>query len=170
MTRVLDQACGIDTLRKGGRVLWLAHGVKGARTAPSGFESVYWSAGWWGNAFSSLGIVCDPKHPSLREFPNDGRSDWQWFDLCAGATTFLLDGAAPRFRPVVQPVPDFHFNTRLAHVFEAKVERRVAARVRLRPVKQPRSPSRRPPVSPQPVPLRQQPGLPTVAGSTRGVA
>jgi hypothetical protein len=57
----------------------------------------------------------------LREFPNDGRSDWQWHDLCAGATTFLLDGAPPGFHTVVQPVPDFHFNTRLAHVFEAKV-------------------------------------------------
>jgi len=25
------------------------------------------------------------------------------------------------FRPVVQPVPDFHFNAPLAHVFEAKI-------------------------------------------------
>ena len=24
-------------------------------------------------------------------------------------------------RPIVQPVPDFHYNTRLAHVFECKV-------------------------------------------------
>ena len=120
VTKALDRAA-LDTLRKGGKVLWLAHGVKGARTARTGFESVYWSAGWWGNKFSSLGILCDPKHPALREFPNDGRSDWQWHDLCAGATTFLLDGAPSGFRPVVQPVPDFHFNTLLAQVFEAKV-------------------------------------------------
>ena len=57
----------------------------------------------------------------MREFPNDGRSDWLWYDLCAGATTFLLDGAPAGFRLVVQPVPDFHFNTRRAHVFEATV-------------------------------------------------
>ena len=84
-----------------------------------GFESVYWSAGWWGNAFSSLGILCDPNHPALREFPNDGRSDWQWHDLCTGATTFLLDLCAAGLRPIVQPVPDFHYNTRLA--IECKV-------------------------------------------------
>jgi hypothetical protein len=57
----------------------------------------------------------------LAEFPNEGISDWQWHDLCAGATTFDLTGAPAGFRPIVQPVPDFHFHTLLAHVFEARV-------------------------------------------------
>ncbi len=108
-------------LAGGRRVLLLAHGVHGMRAAKTGFESVYWSAGWWGNAFSSLGIVCDPAHPALAEFPNDGHSDWQWRDLTQGATTFRLEGAPPGFRPIVQPVPDFHYAELLGHVFEARV-------------------------------------------------
>ena len=120
VTRTLDDAA-IKRLRDGGKVLLLAHGVKNAHTATTGFESVYWSAGWWGNKFSSLGVLCDPKHPLLAAFPNEGVSDWQWRDLCAGATTFDLEGAPIGFRPIVQPVPDFHYNTLLAHVFEARV-------------------------------------------------
>ena len=66
-------------------------------------------------------MLCDPRHPAFKEFPNDGWSDWQWHDLCAGATTFNLTGAPPGFRPIVQLVPDFHFNTLLGQVFEARV-------------------------------------------------
>jgi hypothetical protein len=120
VTRALDEAA-LQTLKTGGKVLLLAHGLKNAHTAKTGFESVYWSAGWWGNRFSSLGVLCDPKHPALAMFPNKGVSDWQWRELCAGATTFDLTGAPSGFLPIVQPVPDFHYNALLGQVFEAKV-------------------------------------------------
>jgi len=108
-------------LADGGRVVLLANGLKNSYTARTGFESVYWSAGWWGNRFSSLGIVCSPRHPALLGFPNEGVADWQWRDLCSGATTFLLTGAPAAFRPIVQAVPDFHFNELLGQVFEGRV-------------------------------------------------
>ncbi len=120
VTRSLDDTA-LRTLQDGGKVVLLAHGVKNPHTARTGFESVYWSAGWWGNKFSSLGVLCDPQHPALKEFPNDGGSDWQWRDLCAGATTFELTGAPAGFRPIVQPVPDFHYNALLGQVFEARI-------------------------------------------------
>jgi len=87
----------------------------------TGFASVYWSAGWWGDAFSSLGIMCQPDHPALAAFPNDGHSDWQWYELTEGATTFLLEGAPSGFRALVQPVTDFHHNRLLGQVFETRV-------------------------------------------------
>jgi beta-galactosidase len=122
VTRSFDEAAA-QRLKAGGKVLLLAHGLKNSHAARTGWESVYWSAGWWGNKFSSLGVRCDPRHAALKEFPNDGCSDWQWRDLCAGATTFDLTGAPGGFRPIVQPVPDFHYNALLGHVFEAKVGR-----------------------------------------------
>jgi hypothetical protein len=120
VTRKLDEAV-LAELKSGGKVLLLAQGLKNPFAARTGFESVYWSAGWWGNRFSSLGVMCDPRHVALKEFPNEGWSDWQWRDLCDGATTFDLTGAPDGFRPIVQPVPDFHFNTLLGHVFEGRV-------------------------------------------------
>jgi hypothetical protein len=120
VTRLLDDEA-LASLQSGGRVLLLAHGMENEHTARTGFESVYWSAGWWGNRFSSLGILCDPQHPALKEFPNAGWCDWQWHELRSGATTLDLTGAPRGFRPIVQSVPDFHFNTLLAQAFEAKV-------------------------------------------------
>jgi hypothetical protein len=120
VTHALD-AAALAALHSGGKVFLLAAGIKNSFAARTGFESVYWSAGWWGNRFSSLGVLCDPRHPALREFPNEGWSDWQWRELCHGATTFDLTGAPAGFRPIVQLVPDFHFNTRLGQLFEARV-------------------------------------------------
>lgn len=122
VTRTFDDQV-IEKLKGGGRVLLLAHGLKNEHAARTGWESVYWSAGWWGNQFSSLGVLCDPRHPALAAFPNEGFSDWQWRDLCAGATSFELAGAPEQLRPIAQPVPDFHYNRLLAHVFEARVSR-----------------------------------------------
>jgi len=117
--RLDDEA--IAALERGEKVLLLAHGVDNDYAKRTPFASVYWSAGWWGNAFSQLGILCDPAHPALASFPNDGHSDWQWCELTEGATTFLLDGAPEGFRPIVQPVTDFHHNHLLGQLFEARV-------------------------------------------------
>ena len=57
----------------------------------------------------------------MASFPNDGHSDWQWYELTRNATTFLLDEVPSGFRPIVQLVPDFHFNRLLGQVFEARV-------------------------------------------------
>jgi hypothetical protein len=108
-------------LRRGERVLLLIHGAQGPCLKQTGFESVYWSAGWWGDKFSSLGISCDPRHPALARFPNEGHSDWQWQELCRGATTLLMENAPAGLRPIIQPVTDFHHNQRLSHLFEARV-------------------------------------------------
>lgn len=109
-------------LEQGGTVVFLAHGLTGRHAARTGFEGVYWSAGWWGNPFSHLGILCDPRHPALAGFPNPGHSDWCWEPLVRGATTFRFGGERPgRFRPIVQVVPDFHDPAMLAQVFECRV-------------------------------------------------
>ena len=108
-------------LAEGESVLFLGHGLKNEKTQTTGFESAYWTAVWWGNEFSSLGIVCDPAHPALDGFPNSGHSDWQWHELTRNATTLLLDEAPSGFRPIVQLVPDFHFNQLLGQIFEARV-------------------------------------------------
>jgi hypothetical protein len=108
-------------LEQGRSVLLIVPGREGKRAGKGTFTPVYWSAGWWGNRFSSLGLLPDPGHPALAEFPTEGHTDWQWFDLANGATTFLLDEAPPGFEPIVQLVPDFHYPALLAQLFEARV-------------------------------------------------
>lgn len=122
IARNLDTST-VHALTAGGTVVWLAHGFENAYASRTGFASVYWSAGWWGNPFSTLGIVCGADHPVFRQFPNHGYSDWQWYALGQGATTLRLSGAPHGYRPLIQGVPDFHFCELLAQLFEARVGR-----------------------------------------------
>ncbi|MEW6072824.1 MAG: glycoside hydrolase N-terminal domain-containing protein [Planctomycetota bacterium] len=108
-------------LAAGRTVLLLAHGLEGVNAQRTGFASTYWSAAWWGDRFSSLGILCDPQHPALIDFPTAEHADWQWYELLEGATTILLDGAPAGFRPIVQPVSDFHHHRLLGQLFEARI-------------------------------------------------
>jgi hypothetical protein len=120
VARRLDDGV-LAALAEGRRVLLSIHGMEGPRVARTRFESVYWSAAWWGDAFSSLGILCDPSHPALAGFPTEESGDWQWHELEQGASTVRLDGVLEGARPIVQAVPDFHYNTLLARVFEVRV-------------------------------------------------
>ncbi len=113
----------VSALEQGESILLTVPGLEGPHAARGTFLPVYWSAGWWGGRFSSLGILCDPKHPALAEFPNDGHSDWQWSELAEGATTFLLENVPPELQPIVQLVPDFHYPAFLAPLFEVRVGR-----------------------------------------------
>lgn len=42
------------------------------------------------NQKQTLGLLCDPKHPALNDFPNTGHGDWQWFDLLFQASAIRL--------------------------------------------------------------------------------
>jgi hypothetical protein len=59
-----------------------------------------------------------PAHPALAKFPTDRHLDWQWREICEGARGFVLDDQPADYRPIVQPVSDFHFNHKLGAVFE----------------------------------------------------
>jgi len=67
LMKVFDLAA-LGTLRKSGKVLWLAHGVKNTRTAGTGFVSVYWSADWWGSALVA-GHRLRPETPGPARVP-----------------------------------------------------------------------------------------------------
>ena len=110
-----------EALAAGRRVLLLVHGLRGRHAVRTGFASVYWSAGWSLDRMTTLGVLCDPRHPALASFPNDGYSDWQWYELTHNATTLVLDGAPDDLRPIVQGVTDFHQNRLLGQVLEARV-------------------------------------------------
>ncbi len=110
-----------QALRDGRRVL-LVRGQRNRHTGSPGFHSQFWSGGWWGNNYAHLGLVCDPNHPALAAFPNDGHSDWQWHGLFNDVATWDLTDLASAHQPIVQLVSDFHYNRNLAQVFETKVE------------------------------------------------
>ena len=86
-----------------------------------GFSSIFWNTAWTGRQPPhTLGILCDPKHPALADFPTECHSNWQWWYLLSQAQPMILDDLPIQLRPVVQVIDDWVTNRKLALIVEAK--------------------------------------------------
>lgn len=124
VTRTLDAAARAR-LAAGGRVLYLPDPKKvDTGGAVLGFAPVFWNTCFTNNhPPHTLGLTCDPKHPALAGFPNDGRMDWQWWDIVHGASAMCLDKFPRSIKPIIQPIDTWYENRRLALAFECSVGR-----------------------------------------------
>jgi hypothetical protein len=118
----------LATLNRGGRVLLLLspQRLKNAAHDPVvlGFSSIFWNTAWTKRqAPTTLGILCDPKHPALAAFPTDAYSNWQWWYVIHRAGPMLLDDLPAALRPTVQVIDDWFTARKLGLVFEAKLGR-----------------------------------------------
>lgn len=87
-----------------------------------GFSSIFWNTAWTGGQKPhTLGILCDPEHKALEEFPTEYHSNWQWWDAMSHSNAIVLDSFSPELKPIVRVIDDWVTNRRLALVFEAKV-------------------------------------------------
>jgi hypothetical protein len=68
-----------------------------------------------------LGIYCNPAHSALSSFPNDGYSDYQWWDIVTNCDAMILDDFPSDFRPIIHLIDDWFTNRKLGILFEAKV-------------------------------------------------
>lgn len=117
----------VEALKRGENVVLMIQPsrVKGDRLGKValGFSSIFWNTAWTNRQPPhTLGILCDPKHPALAEFPTEYHSNWQWSYLVSQAQPMILDRLPPKLRPLVQVVDDWVTNRRLGLVFEAKVK------------------------------------------------
>ncbi len=116
----------IDYLKNGGRVL-LSLG-KG-KVAPNmggaiavGFSSIFWNTAWTNQQKPhTLGILCNPKHAALKDFPTEYHSNWQWWDAMSHSDAIKLDGFPTNLKPIVRIIDDWVSNNQLALLFEAKL-------------------------------------------------
>ncbi|MCC6698306.1 MAG: discoidin domain-containing protein [Candidatus Hydrogenedentes bacterium] len=108
-------------LRRGERVLLVPTQVAPMRLVKSAFEPIFWNTQWFPGQNRHLGILCDPLHPVYAEFPNDGYTDWQWWDLLNQSYVMRLDGLEPGSHPILQVIDDWNKNRRLGAMFEARV-------------------------------------------------
>lgn len=108
-------------LENGGTVLLLADTASIDSDVPAGFSGISWNAVWSGMPPNLLGILCDPEHPALADFPTQFHSNWQWWDLVAHSRPMLLDHTPASFRPLVQMIPDWNKNNKIGLLLEARV-------------------------------------------------
>jgi hypothetical protein len=108
-------------LQRGGTLVLSPEPSSVPTPAQIGFTGVYWNTAWTINQPPhTLGLCCDPAHPALRGFPNEGHTDWQWWDVLHHSAAMRIDELPRELEPVVQVVDDWNHNRRLALVFEAQ--------------------------------------------------
>jgi hypothetical protein len=115
-------AAAAKALEEGRKVLLFPSNVSPAMSRPGKFLPVFWSSVWFPNRQpSTMGILCDPKHPALAQFPTEFYSNWQWYDLIQNSRTMILAATPASFRPIVQVIDTFERNGKLGNLFEARV-------------------------------------------------
>lgn len=121
VTQQIDKA--MEVLNKGGKVLLtLKKGSikpqKGGDVA-IGFSSIFWNTAWThGQPPTTLGVLCDPKHPALKDFPSEYHSNWQWWDAMSHSQPILLDSVAKGLQPLVRVIDDWVTARSLGLIFE----------------------------------------------------
>ncbi|WP_316818615.1 sugar-binding domain-containing protein [Pedobacter nyackensis] len=125
LAQTLD-AKAIETLNQGGKVLLT---LKKGSVKPEmggniqiGFSSIFWNTAWTaGQAPTTLGILCNPKHPALASFPTQYHSNWQWWDGMSHSNAIKLSEVAEDLNPIVRVIDDWVTARSLGLVFECKI-------------------------------------------------
>ncbi|MBK8946689.1 MAG: beta-galactosidase [Ignavibacteriae bacterium] len=87
-----------------------------------GFSSIFWNTAWTNNQPpNTLGILCNPKHPLLNEFPTQSFSNFQWWDAMSNSNAILLSELGKNIEPVVRIIDDWFTARSLGLIVEAKV-------------------------------------------------
>jgi hypothetical protein len=130
VTRSLTDSIG-QALEQGARVLWMPDTTMlPGRTVGPLFQTDYWNYRMFKTISENnkkavspgtLGILCDPSHPALSQFPTEDHTNWQWFPVISQSTPMILDNLPKDYRPIVQVIDNIERNHRLGLVFEFAV-------------------------------------------------
>jgi hypothetical protein len=116
-TRSLDEAY---KLLKAGKKVLLNPDWKKIKGIEGKFVPVFWSPVHFPKQAGTMGVLCNPSHKALADFPTDMNTDWQWWDLNVNSTTLIMDGIAGG-SPIVEMVDNFANNRKLASLFEGSI-------------------------------------------------
>lgn len=122
VTDRMDAEC-LKRLEKGEKVLLQASALGTEETCDKiSFYPLYWSLTFFpGQGKNTIGMIVRDKHPLFAQFPTDSHSDWQWQSIYKDARAFYINDYPETYKPIAQPVDDFHRNNKLASIFELKV-------------------------------------------------
>ncbi|HCC70126.1 MAG TPA: beta-galactosidase, partial [Bacteroidales bacterium] len=119
-----------EFLEKGGKVIFVPAKDKLINSVKGAFQTDFWCFPMFRRAAlrnnvevapGTLGILCDPSHKALADFPSEYHSNWQWWHLVKNSNPVILDDTPADYRPVVQVIDNFWRNHKLGILFEIKV-------------------------------------------------
>ncbi len=126
-----DLDAHLKYLTEGGKVLWFPSKDKYKEQTVGGlFQTDYWNYRMFRTICENLdrpvspgtlGILTDPGHPALADFPTEFHTNWQWFPIIKQSYPMILDRLPDDYRPIVQVIDNVERNHKLGLLFEFKV-------------------------------------------------
>ena len=111
----------IEALKKGKRVIFNPSSRNMKKKVSGKFVPVFWSPVHFPNQAGTMGILCDPKHLALTDFPTDFHTNWQWWDMTREMSILDISDVNADITPIVQVVDNFARNAKLSGIMEVKV-------------------------------------------------
>jgi hypothetical protein len=89
-----------------------------------GFSSIFWNIAWTiAQAPNTLGILCNPNHPALADFPTEYHSNYKWWDAISTSGAIKLTSFPAEVKPIVRVIDDWVPHCPLALLVEGKVSK-----------------------------------------------
>jgi hypothetical protein len=107
-------------IANGGRILLFATSENLANPIAGKFYPVFWSPAYFPSS-NPCGILCDNTHPVFDRFPTGRYADFQWYSILEHSVSIDISSLPDAFSALVEPVPNFFDNTRMANLFEVRV-------------------------------------------------
>lgn len=86
-----------------------------------GFSTIFWNTAWTANQPPvTMGILCNPHHAALAQFPTQEYSNYQWWDAMSHSGAIALDKVSKGLQPIVRVIDDWVTARSLGLVFECK--------------------------------------------------
>jgi len=120
----------IEILENGGRVLVVTDEIALEHSVGGFFTPDFWCYTMFRRgslsenrpvAPGTLGLLCDPEHPALADFPTEFHSNWQWWRIVMNSRSVILDEVSEETKPIVQVVDNIARCHRLGLIFEGMV-------------------------------------------------
>jgi len=121
LTRSMDEV--VEALQKDKKVLFMPrYNQLRWQSPPIGRLPIFWNRLMGPKWERFLGLLCDPNHPALAEFPTDYYYDWQWGDVfLPDCRAINMDSLPQALQPIVQMIDDWNRNYKLAAIFQCRV-------------------------------------------------
>lgn len=129
-THKLDDST-FDQLQRGARVILFPDSADvAARSVGGQFNAEFWNYGMFLGiskqakrpvSHGTMGLLMNPGHAALRDFPTSFHSDWQWWSIVKPSRPIVLDETPAGYRPIIQVIDNIDRNHKLGLVFEYRV-------------------------------------------------
>lgn len=112
----------LEKLQSGSNVLFMPKPDTIKSDTLGSFKPIFWNRVTFpSQAEHTLGILCDPQHAALKQFPTESHTNWQWYDLLQNCKPIVLDDLPRQIIPIVRMIDDWFVCRKLGLVFEASV-------------------------------------------------